>query len=90
MAKRGSSTQALETIWGLFQRSRKVSTSQVRKGQTAEQIRLMLGNPLSVDTKLTKTKKREIWKYNRRGSNRYDLRITLDDGFVVGWDSRNS
>lgn len=59
------------------------------QGQTSEQLTDSLGNPLSVDQKILKSKTREVWKYNRQGSNRYGLRITLDDGIVVGWDQKS-
>jgi len=54
------------------------------EGQTSEQLIDSLGNPLSVDQKIFKSNKREVWKYNRKGSNRYGLRITLDGDTVVG------
>jgi hypothetical protein len=59
------------------------------QGQTSEQLTDSLGNPVSVDQKILKSKTREVWKYNRQGSNRYGLRITLDDGIVVGWDQKS-
>jgi hypothetical protein len=58
------------------------------QGQTAEQLTDSRGNPEAKDDKLLKTKKREVWKYNRAGVNRYALRITLDDGIVTGWDQK--
>jgi hypothetical protein len=58
------------------------------QGQTAEQLRDALGDPVEIDSKLLKTKKKEIWKYGHRGGARYDLRITLDDDLVVGWDQK--
>jgi outer membrane protein assembly factor BamE (lipoprotein component of BamABCDE complex) len=88
MAKRKPGVEALKLIWKLFTGSRSVSSNQVREGQTSEQLRVLLGNPLSVDTKFTKTRKCEIWKYNRRGTNRYGLRIILDNDVVVGWDEK--
>lgn len=57
-------------------------------GQTAEQLVDSLGNPYGVDRKLLKTMKREVWKYNPRGVNRYGLRITLDNGIVSSWDHK--
>ncbi len=59
------------------------------QGQTAEQLRDAVGNPLAVDNKVMATRKRETWKYRRAGSNRYRLRITLDDDVVIGWDQKN-
>ena len=47
-----------------------------------------LGQPQDIDTKVLKTKKKEIWKYNHNGGNRFGLRITLDNDIVVGWDQK--
>lgn len=58
------------------------------QGQTASQLADALGTPANVDTKIMKTKTREIWKYDQRSRTRYGLRITLEDGFVVGWDQK--
>lgn len=58
------------------------------QGQTSEQLLDALGNPVSVDKVVLKTRKREIWKYNRRGVNRFGLRVTLDDDIVVGWNEK--
>lgn len=58
------------------------------QGQSAEQLRDALGDPADIDSKLLKTKKKEVWKYGHRGGERYDLRITLDDDQVVGWDQK--
>lgn len=58
------------------------------QGQTAEQLVDSLGSPHGVDRKLLKTMKREVWKYNPRGVNRYGLRITLDDDVVCSWDHK--
>jgi hypothetical protein len=57
-------------------------------GQTAEQLRDSLGPAVDVDQKVLKTKVKEVWKYAQRGTNRFALRITLDDGIVVGWDEK--
>ncbi len=57
-------------------------------GQTSEQLLDSLGDPLEVDKIRLKTRKREVWKYDRRGVNRFGLRITLDDDIVVGWDQK--
>lgn len=61
---------------------------RIWQGQTAEQVLDSLGSPHDVDQKLLKTKKKEVWKYNHQGANRYGLRITLDDDQVVGWDQK--
>ena len=55
-------------------------------GQTKEQLINSLGEPLDVNQKVLKTKVKEVWKYEQTGKNRYGLKITLDDGVVVGWN----
>jgi hypothetical protein len=32
---------------------------------------------------------KEIWKYNHSGGNRYGLRITIENGEVIGWDKKD-
>lgn len=58
------------------------------QGQTSEQLFDALGKPHDIDQKVLKTKKKEIWKYDHQGGNRYALRITLDNDIVVGWDNK--
>lgn len=54
--------------------------------QTAEQLVDSIGSPVAKDDNVLRRKKREVWKYNRNGINRYRLRITLEDDLVVGWN----
>ena len=58
-------------------------------GQTAEQLIDSRGQPLAVDRKVSAFNTREVWKYERRGVNRYGLRITLDAGVVTATDSKS-
>jgi len=58
-------------------------------GQTSDQLVESIGIPHSMDNKMLKTKKREIWKYYHRGANRFGLRITLDEDSVTGWDQKS-
>ena len=58
------------------------------QGQSSEQLLDSLGIPQDIDQKILKTKKKEVWKYNHQGGNRYGLRITLDNDLVVGWDQK--
>ena len=57
-------------------------------GQTAEQLYDSLGPPVDVDSKMLKTKTKEVWKYRHQGANRYGLRITVENGCVAGWDNK--
>lgn len=58
------------------------------QGQTSDQLLDSLGSPEDIDEKVLKTKKKEVWKYNHEGGNRFGLRITLDNDVVVGWDQK--
>jgi len=55
------------------------------QGQTQEQLLDSLGRPQDIDETVMKTKLKQVWKYQSQGSNRYGLRITLEDRTVVGW-----
>ena len=57
-------------------------------GQTQEQLREALGKPVDIDEKVLKTRRREVWKYDQTGTNRFNTRVTLDNGIVTGWDRK--
>jgi hypothetical protein len=57
-------------------------------GETAEQLVDSLGRPVAIDDHVLKTKRKETWKYAQRGQNRFALRITVENGIVVGWDNK--
>ncbi len=58
------------------------------RGQTADQLRDAIGKPADIDQTVLKTKVKEIWKYQPSGKRRYGLKITLDDGVVIGWEDK--
>lgn len=66
-----------------------ILSRSVWQGQTQEQLVDSLGNPLDVDQKVLKSKTKETWKYNQTGSNRFGLRIIVEDRVVVGWDKKD-
>ena len=61
---------------------------QYWQDQTEDQLRDALGPPVEIDDKRLKTLRREVWKYQKTGVNRFRLRITLENGVVVGWESK--
>jgi len=65
-----------------------IIAKKVWQGQTTEQLEDSLGNPADTDEKVLKTKTKVIWKYHHKGGNRYGLRITVENGEVVGWDEK--
>jgi hypothetical protein len=58
------------------------------QGQTTEQLMDSLGRPADIDEKVFKTKTKQTWKYSPTGKNRFALRITVENGLVVGWDQK--
>lgn len=67
----------------------KIMQRTVWQGETQEQLRDSLGQPVSIDERVLKSKKRETWKYHKRGHNRFGLRIVVENGLVVGWDQKD-
>jgi hypothetical protein len=59
------------------------------QGQTEEQLIDSIGQPAAKDNKVLKSAVRQVWKYNQRGKNRYGLRVTVENGLVVGWDNKS-
>jgi hypothetical protein len=66
----------------------KIMSGSVWQGQSAEQLRDSLGEPLDIGERVLKKNTRHTWKYERTGVNRFALRITLENGVVVGWDDK--
>lgn len=56
---------------------------------TEEQLIDSIGKPEAIDHKQMKQKYRDVWKYQHRGGNRYHLRVTVENGLVIGWDSKS-
>ncbi|EIK96043.1 hypothetical protein PMM47T1_13825 [Pseudomonas sp. M47T1] len=66
-----------------------IMKSLIWEGMTAAQLFDSVGEPAAIDQKYLKQVSREIWKYDSQGTNRYRLRVTLENGFVVGWDKKS-
>jgi hypothetical protein len=80
--------QQLLAKYGDDQIVARIMGREVRQGQSDEQLRDALGAPVDTDKKVMKKHRREVWKYHRTGVNRFGLRVTLEDGIVVGWDQK--
>jgi len=61
---------------------------KIWEGMTAGHLFDSAGEPETIDQKYMKNKSREIWKYHHEGGNRFLLRVTLENGIVVGWDAK--
>jgi hypothetical protein len=89
-AKRAAERQrrdALVERFGVDDAGR-IVRGEIWVGATADMIRESLGSPADKDQKVLKTKSKEIWKYHPAGTNRYKLRVTLENGVVVGWEDK--
>lgn len=66
----------------------KIVAGYIWQGQSREQLKDAIGDPVAVDQALLKTKTKETWKYRQSGVNRFGLRVTVENGYVVGWDHK--
>jgi hypothetical protein len=89
-------------IWGYRQRrrhlierygdpeiARRIMKGILWQGETQEQLLESLGRPEDTDEKVLKTKTKQVWKYRPTAKNRFGLKVTLDDGVVVGWEQKD-
>ncbi|WP_261840989.1 hypothetical protein [Aliamphritea ceti] len=67
---------------------RKIMKKMIWQSQSPEQLIDSLGRPMDIDQKVLKTKIKEVWKYHRKGKNRYALKVILENNVVVGWDKK--
>ena len=79
----------LTAKYGDAEIARHIMQQVVWQGETAEQLRESFGTPADIDQKVLKTKSKEVWKYRPVGKNRFGLKVTLDDGVVVAWDTKD-
>jgi hypothetical protein len=66
----------------------RILSGQIWQGQSDDQLVDTLGRPVDIDRKVLKTMRREIWKYKQTSAQRFGLRITVENGYVVGWDHK--
>ncbi|RYH62357.1 MAG: DUF2845 domain-containing protein [Alcaligenaceae bacterium] len=68
----------------------RIVNSEIWDGQTEAQLIDSRGEPVARDEKVLKTKRREIWKYEELRKGQFALRITVDNGKVVGWEQKGA
>lgn len=66
----------------------KIMGKVIWTGMSEEQLVDSWGRPEAKDQKVYKTKVVEVFKYNRTGKNRFRSRVTVENGFVAGWDQK--
>ncbi|MHB8773000.1 MAG: hypothetical protein ACYC7J_18550 [Syntrophales bacterium] len=89
LKEQGARRTALMGKYGDAKVVEAIMTHSYWQGQTSEQLRDSMGHPYDIDEKVLKTKRKEIWKYNPLGANRFGLRITVENDIVVGWDAKS-
>jgi len=67
----------------------RILAGHIWQGQSEEQLIETLGQPVEVDHKVLKTVRREVWKYQQTSAQRFALRITVENGYVMGWDKKS-
>lgn len=74
--------------YGHTEIAEKIIDKKVWMGATGEQLIDSWGRPLDIDESVLKTKKKEVWKYCRKGANRYGYKVKIENGIVIGWDEK--
>jgi uncharacterized protein len=63
----------------------RILARQVWQGMTDEQLVESWGLPADKDTEIKRTTTKETWKYGQTGKNRFNNRVYLENGIVIGW-----
>ena len=66
----------------------RILAGEIWRGGTQEQVRDALGDPVDIDEKVYKTKTKTVWKYQQLTKTQFGLRITFENGVLVGWDKK--
>jgi hypothetical protein len=66
----------------------KIMAQRIWQGMTVEQLHEAIGAPAEVSRRIFKTKISETHKYIPTRRNRFNIRVMLEDGAVVGWDKK--
>lgn len=66
----------------------RIINGTIWQGQTAEQLFDSRGNPEDIDSKVLKSKTKEIWKYYQARKGQFKLRVILENDVVVGWEEK--
>jgi len=65
-----------------------IMAEKICQGMTREQLHDSWGKPDDIAERLLKTKKVETFKYTKLGRNRFANRVEVENGVVVGWQTR--
>jgi hypothetical protein len=65
-----------------------ILAGQVWLGMTDAMALDSWGTPVDVAKSVTTRKRKEVWKYNQTGRGRFRSRVTIEDGYVTGIDTK--
>ena len=61
---------------------------QSARGMTLDMVLDVWGTPAEMDETVLKTKTKRELKYDQKGKNRFGTRVYLENGEVVGWETK--
>ena len=61
---------------------------KIARGMSYEMVVAAWGEPADLDETVMKTKTKREMKYDQKGKNRFGTRVYLEDGVVVGWETK--
>jgi multidrug efflux pump subunit AcrA (membrane-fusion protein) len=64
----------------------RILQGEVWRGQSVAALLEALGPPADSDQKVMKTKTKTVYKWGHVSGNRYAVRVTVENGFVIGWE----
>lgn len=65
-----------------------IMEGRIAQGMTAEMVIATWGEPADMDETVMKTKTKREMKYDQKGKNRFGTRVYLENGVVVGWETK--
>lgn len=61
---------------------------QIARGMSLDMVLDVWGAPADMDETVLKTKTKRELKYDQKGKNRFGTRVYLENGEVVGWETK--
>jgi hypothetical protein len=61
---------------------------RIMRGMSMDMVIDVWGEPADLDEVALKTKTKTEIKYDQKGKNRFGTRVYLEDGIVVGWETK--
>lgn len=82
----------LESIWnGLAEDygaddATRIMRGEIRQDDPREYVEIAYGEPDEISERVMKTKTRHVLKYGRINARSFAFKVTIEDGYVVGWE----